>query len=292
MDVQKPEIFNMIDKHFLLKLSDNKFMTYITEHIDDLSLIYNDMSVYAYTTRYGNISSLKIIHTAYTNKLVSKDIIPDILPYNIQGPNTGFAAIHYAVTFNLIEQVKYLINEVGVDINTKTNDLDTPLHLACLNGWDKIFKILINTPNININILNKKQQSPLIICIMYNRIYMIKKLLKNNAKIDIDLVKKIIPQNQEVKDLLKKIIKYNETSETNKEKTSEIMMDNKQKQEKLLKREHMELCLDLDKKIEMIDLYRLANKFNIKYINKTKNQLCNEIATKILLYRQNNQIYT
>lgn len=71
--------------------------------------------------------------------------------------------MHSPLTFSIYlkyTKIAKLLIEKGADVNYKTQpDEDYPLQIACRQGCEEIVKILIDNPKVNINCLNKHNET-------------------------------------------------------------------------------------------------------------------------------------
>jgi ankyrin repeat protein len=56
----------------------------------------------------------------------------------------GQTALHYAVMADSAPAVEELLSWRGCDVNVRTNDGTTPLHVATANGFVKVARLLID----------------------------------------------------------------------------------------------------------------------------------------------------
>ena len=71
-----------------------------------------------------------------------KDFPKSLINFNYQDQSNGNSALHYACKSQNLQIVKYLFL-FNVDPNIKNNEMQTPLHLATINGSYDICKLLI-----------------------------------------------------------------------------------------------------------------------------------------------------
>ena len=120
------------------------------------------------TTPSSSISS--IFYTTISNKGDKLSLI-----LNLYNTNKEFINIPFHVTLDNIQQVhspltysltlkypkiaKFLLDK-GADVNFKTSpDEESPIHIAARNGYEEIVKLLIDNPRINLNSLNKSNET-------------------------------------------------------------------------------------------------------------------------------------
>jgi ankyrin repeat protein len=85
-----------------------------------------------------------------------------------------------AISMNRLDCVKTLI-EIGVDVN-KTDELEnTPLHIACIDCNYEVANLLLEQSNVNIELLNAFNESPLLSACESNNVPCVKLLLEKKA---------------------------------------------------------------------------------------------------------------
>ena len=58
----------------------------------------------------------------------------------------------------------------GIDINKASNNDETPLYIASINGHTDIVKVLVSLPGIDINKADKEDRTPLRVAARYEEI--------------------------------------------------------------------------------------------------------------------------
>jgi|Laugrespbdmm15sd_2_1035082.scaffolds.fasta_scaffold01006_7 ankyrin repeat protein len=166
-------IFEYMDR---FSLGNNELQDYIKSHPYDLKLSENDISTYAYAAMISQ-DCLKIIHETYLN---FSDEVKSRLgkPWDIQGKETGYSAIHYVAESNITSCLKYLINVVGVDVDIQDKRGDTPLHIICSRGFIEAAQILLHSSSANINIVNNLGYTAFALCVKNNHYKMVSILLR------------------------------------------------------------------------------------------------------------------
>ena len=114
--------------------------------------------------------SPSIFYTAVYNKGDKTNNIISLITSNSEIINKPFETfldnkkiVHSPLTLSIY--LKYsktakLLIEKGADVNYKTQpDEDYPLQIACRQGCEEIVKILIDNPKVNINCLNKHNET-------------------------------------------------------------------------------------------------------------------------------------
>jgi hypothetical protein len=102
-------------------------------------------------------------------------------PWDVKG-DMGFTALHYTVEFNLVDELQYLVQ--FADVNSLDAKFNTPLILACMYNRLDIFKILTNVPNIDVNVVNANGKTALYIAVSDNNIDMTRKLLQKGGLLE------------------------------------------------------------------------------------------------------------
>ena len=97
--------------------------------------------------------------------------------------NNGNYVIHYASNSDLLQIVKYLIENRKVDLNTKGYFERTPLHKACENGYLPIVDYLISK-GANIEAKDKEGKTPLHYACSNNHSLIVGYLISKGANIE------------------------------------------------------------------------------------------------------------
>lgn len=97
----------------------------------------------------------------------------------------GWTALHYAVLYENINNVKLLIQK-GAEVNVATNDGEYPLHIATRNATRESYEIAnllmeYNAVRSGINEQDKKGNTPLMLAIRKEDRSLVKSLLNNGA---------------------------------------------------------------------------------------------------------------
>ena len=101
---------------------------------------------------------LKQGHLRVAQRIIAED--PN-LNLDLQLPDSGMTAMHYAVILNGVNLVSSLLLK-GAKVNLVTsNDQSTVLHYAALFGRQRIAELLLTHPDIEINAKNKRGNTPL-----------------------------------------------------------------------------------------------------------------------------------
>ncbi|XP_018897750.2 transient receptor potential cation channel protein painless isoform X1 [Bemisia tabaci] len=98
------------------------------------------------------------------------------------------APLHFAVELSDIKTLQYLLDSPNIDVNILDNTGGTVLHSACrLEKLDQV-KTLLNHRKIRVNALNKKNQTAIQLAILKENKAIVSELLKH-PDIDIDSIK-------------------------------------------------------------------------------------------------------
>lgn len=280
---QAPSIFKLLDSIH----SKNESLENLDKHIlaspQDTLLVFGGMSVYAYAASLS-LPLLQSVHETFM-KVNQKEY--KVLPWDVKG-DMGFTALHYAVDFNLVDELQYLVQ--FADVNSLDAKSNTPLILACMYNRLDIFKILTNVPNIDVNVVNANGKTALYIAVLDNNIDMTRKLLQKGALLEYDVnlykhrINVNIPHktkavtNDRMKQLLAK-------SARNPRKIKKKMKESIKKQQKKsgFRLQYEILCKNLqdDSNKQLVELF--AEKLQIKTEGKSKSEICQTIANRAFL---------
>ena len=97
---------------------------------------------------------------------------------NLKDPN-GYTPLHYAISSNRIEMVKYLLSKKA-DINARTRHNYTPLHFAVMNRSEAIFK-LVMAQKPNIDLKDNGGNTPLVMAMQYGNKKAFDRLIESGA---------------------------------------------------------------------------------------------------------------
>jgi hypothetical protein len=116
----------------------------------------------------------------YLNFIIKK------ININTQNNKNKDTGLHIACRNGFSNIVKLLL-ENGIDqtIKNNRNDQDSAMHVAAFYNYDHCIELLLNDPNVNINILNKKGETPLFDACRKGNIKSVKLLIKNKADYNI-----------------------------------------------------------------------------------------------------------
>lgn len=84
-------------------------------------------------------------------------------------PATGRSALHFAAFWGHENIIRYLAQDLKLNVNAVDVNGDTPLHDAARFGHLAVAKILANTPGANLSIVNKDGFTPLGLAIEYRK---------------------------------------------------------------------------------------------------------------------------
>ena len=280
-ELKKPIVFRLLDDCGNEKFK-NLMKKLLYKHPKELYRIWEGNTVYNYALlkRNGCLEKLHEIYLKIKNEL-------EYPPYNIRGDD-GVCPVHLAVKNNMLNELNFLINEVGVNVNKQDIYGNTPLHLSVKNGSIQTFNILMSQSKPDINILNDDGKSILYIAVQIKNKNMINTLLKKGAFVTYkvgDFVYNItdMVKGTELEDFMKGII----AKETRKY-TIKTIPKPAATHLKYMMDKYKELCLNLDLKVDHNKLINLGKRLNIKSPkNIPKEELCKKISYKIMFYKTN-----
>ena len=288
-----PKIIELIDN---LNASDadsvNQLQDYITQVPVSLNTIFADMSVYSYAASIS-LFALESVHEAfllvrsYFKKLYKQ------YPFQIRDVN-GYTPLHNTVEFNLPQQTQYLIDTVGIRVNVQDTRGNTPLHLACLYNRERIFQILLfgTNPAPNLDIVNAKGETALMVCVKNDRVQMARDLLVKGAKWKYEFLYKYTQTKRNIhllalqtgtpamKLVFERFIRFRKRKEKSSVKKNALRARMKK-----LKREYEFVCSSLEDESNRTLVNVLASKLKIDSSSLSKRQLCERLANKIHLTR-------
>ena len=118
---------------------------------------------------------LKQGHLQIAQRIVAED---PKLNLNLQDPDTGMTAMHYAVMLNGVGLVSSLLLK-GAKVDLVTNsDRSMVLHYSVLFGRQRITELFLTHPEIEVNAKNNKGNSPLHLAAMVGNVDAVKALIK------------------------------------------------------------------------------------------------------------------
>lgn len=110
-----------------------------------------------------------------------------------------------AIKNNDLDEVKRIIdsyNKIGYEHHNSTlNGMDSPLTFAIRQVSDtyEIVKFLLETNQVNINLVDNMGRTPLCIAVIYNKINIVELLLNNGADVNLPVGAKVTPLSIAVK---------------------------------------------------------------------------------------------
>ena len=143
-------------------------------HDNNNNSLYNDL-----------LNSIKNSDTNKFNEIYNKimQLPKESINLNYQDAN-GYSALHYSSELGNIKIVEMLIKaKCNININIKTKENKTPLHLSAIKGKYDIFKFLIEN-NADINVYDSEHNSPLHYICLYNHLNLLKLFLEKNPDIE------------------------------------------------------------------------------------------------------------
>jgi hypothetical protein len=265
--------------------------TQIREHIErnplDLRLVYNGMGVYSYAA-LKNMECLEAVHNGFLNSKYYYKKRNIQYPYYIQG-ESGYTVLHFAVEHNLERQLGYMISDVEMNVNVRDDVDNTPLHLACILDKPNMVKRLINSGDVKVNWQNVRFQTPLYIAALSKSVESVRVLLRAGAhlqyyhyvyktKVLLNIPEKVAAYGTtEMQNYFRRYTRSEKNKQSAKHKRSKFIM-----RVKHLKSKYDRLCTQLDSK-DVNGLERLSKQLRINTDGLSKQDVCDRVASKILL---------
>jgi ankyrin repeat protein len=100
----------------------------------------------------------------------------------VEDNGKGVTLMHYAAQEGSVEIIKLLLRH-SAHYDTLNRDGITPFYLACQNGFFEIANILIQLPNVNINVITVKGCTPLFAASQEGHLDIVKLLLSHKASL-------------------------------------------------------------------------------------------------------------
>uniref|UniRef100_T1IJC3 Uncharacterized protein n=1 Tax=Strigamia maritima TaxID=126957 RepID=T1IJC3_STRMM len=97
--------------------------------------------------------------------------------------NRGWRPLHEAVNKHHIECVRFLLTQENTDINWRTFQDDTPLHLACARNSSDIVKLLLDH-GADIDVKNHEWKTPLILAVANSGKEIVSLLLEHSIDVN------------------------------------------------------------------------------------------------------------
>lgn len=286
-----PKIIELLDK---LNGADantiQELQRYINQDPLSLNIIFAGMSVYSYAASLS-LLALETVHEAFLSVRSYFKKIYKQYPYEIRDTN-GYTPLHNAVEFNLPEQAKFLIETVGITPDVQDTRGNTPLLLTCLYDRQRIFQILLfgTNPAPNLNTVNAKGETALMVCVKNDRVQMARDLLVKGAKWKYPFLYRRNRIERNVYSLvlqvgspaMKLVFDRFIRSRRNKEKSAVKRLALRTRMNKLT-REYQFVCRSLEDESNRTLVDTLASKLAIDVSGLSKRELCERLANKIHL---------
>ena len=156
-------------------LNENEFIEYLLK--DDNS---SGMNIFEISSEIGELPIFRILKEYLKNNII---ILKRLINNNQDGKRNIF---HIASNKNKIMSLLffysfYYNNKMHLSIlDIKNNQSETPLHIACNNGFYKFSQYLVNLGAL-IDIINKDYKTPLIYAVQSKNLHLVKYLIINGA---------------------------------------------------------------------------------------------------------------
>lgn len=130
--------------------------------------------------------------TQMHDAIAQKNNESDIVKYLLESPRAdfsqtnkgGFNVLHWAAMKNSKLAVEIILNKTPQMANDKMSDGIAALHLAAVNNCIEIANILIKSGQCDVNIMDKKKRTPLILCVGQGHQQMMELLIGAGSKVN------------------------------------------------------------------------------------------------------------
>lgn len=113
--------------------------------------------------------SVKLLSNIRKEKIASvKKCLAKGADLSYVDPATGFSALHLCASLDA-HSCAALLLEAHADPNLRGGDERTPLHTAVVDDSLMTFRLLVDAPSSNVNLVDKHDKSPLTLSILYQR---------------------------------------------------------------------------------------------------------------------------
>lgn len=271
------------------------------------------MSMYAFSDRGHSVYShacflglnhLEALHRAFTIVKEAHPVFSVRPPYDHQDENTGDTAVIHCCVNDLHSQFEMLVAQIGCDVNIANNAGQTPLHLACEKQLNKMLDILLFVGGARVDVVNKKGLTPLFIAVQNDDFTKSKLLLSRGADAHKPLSvmyknkftvkataydKVLLHGTPEMQRLFEQDLFFKQKKKKTAEKTSH-------QNSKLhrMRAEHSRICRYVYDNNNIAMVRVLAAKLGIRSagtMNKSKKELCDIIAQRMLLSNKHRHVF-
>ncbi len=161
--------------HLAASMGHSDCLSYLLEVSDiDVSLLNEDQcNVLHCAVKGGNVNCIELLLTRYPEQIRHWDKLNQTI-------------FHKAVFINRPDIFRLLTDKVDdIPINIKNIHCRTALWYAAANGNEEFIDLLLKIPDIDVNITDKQDNSPLFVAALYGHDACVKKLVENNANANI-----------------------------------------------------------------------------------------------------------
>ena len=265
----------------------------LKKHIanNPLHMIVNNefgFTPFTYTLGSKKLSTFKILYNAYLENKGLFERVSNLDLLNMTDANRSHP-IDIVTYLNdkddRLEKLKFLIT-IGVDTNVQDRFGNTPLHTLTKKNDDTAVELILTSANINVNVLNNKEETPISLSIKNNNENILDLLIEAGGFLQGHIGDKYVNYREQIlrsknKNLIEYLLEYDKTGE----KRLVSRLKTQMKKEYVRKR-YKEVCSVLNRD-NLKDIQNFAKELNINIQNKSKEQLCSQIARKVVIREYN-----
>lgn len=285
-------LFKLIDN-----LDDISYLFILQEYLHKkpfhLLLNNNDgFTPFTYTLANKKLSTFRILYDFYIqNKMVFQNI-SDVNIINLRDGNNNrpIDIVGYLKDKDdRLEKLKFLVDNTDVNINLQDKTGNTLLHTLTKKNDDNAVEFIRYTNKANVNILNDFNQTPIYYAINNKNQNILDLLIEAGGILQGHIGSKYINYRDLIirsqdPNLIEYLMEYDKISQ--KRLKTNIL---KSKKKEFIRIKYKQLCSIL-KKDNIQDVQKFATELNIDTSNKSKEELCSQIARKVVIREYNPNI--
>lgn len=283
------DLFKLIDK-----LDDMKYLLKLQNYLREnpFHILTNNkdgFSPFTYTLANKNLDFFKILYNYY---LQNKELFQQQSDFNIIDARDANKNRPIDIIINLLdkserlEKLEFLINNTTANLDVQDIYGNTPLHILAKKNDDDGVELLRYSNRVNVNKLNKSKQSPIYYAIRNNNQNILDLLIEAGGILQGHVESIYVNYRDDIlrsrsPELIEYLMEYDKVSK--KKLKSKLI---KYRKTDHIRKIYKHFCsnLELD---NLEDLKKYAIELNIDPANKTKKELCSNIARKVVIRQYN-----